>query len=92
MVKISISDFASVLAMPLRILFLTYANGFSFLVLRKKLEWLMQFGLLKKIPLVGPIFHKFVEENQDLVRQALSFKIKGLLALANKLFERFSLG
>ena len=71
---------------------LTLTNEFSFLVLRKKLEWLIQFGLLKKIPLVGPTFHKFVEENKDLVRNALSFKIKGLLALAKKLVERFSLG
>lgn len=44
----------------------------------------MNFGLLQRVPLVGDKLHTFVENNRELVKQALKGKIYFILKVVNK--------
>ncbi|XP_002165635.2 uncharacterized protein LOC100213655 [Hydra vulgaris] len=55
------------------------------IVLKKKLDFLIQERLLEKIPLVGDKLHDFVAKNQDLVASVLK---KGVTALIQNLVPK----
>ncbi|XP_065656154.1 uncharacterized protein LOC101237647 isoform X2 [Hydra vulgaris] len=54
-------------------------------VLKKKLDFLIQRGILMKIPFVGNKLHDFVAKNQDLVANVLK---KGVTVLIQKLVPK----
>nr|XP_012557140.2 uncharacterized protein LOC101237647 [Hydra vulgaris] len=54
-------------------------------VLKKKLDFLIQRGILMKIPLVGNKLHDFVAKNQDLVANVLK---KGVTVFIQKLVPK----
>ena len=62
-------------------------NNIDFLTnaLRAKLDFLVSWGLLNKIPLVGDKLHEFVSNNQDLIIGVLNGGISSLMRLVPKL-------
>jgi len=53
----------------------------QFLVLKEKLQFLINFGLLKHIPLLGQLIHDIVEKDPEGVSKALSGGIFAVLGL-----------